>query len=411
MLHCEDSSLEKIAAEVGTPAYVYSGKSFDDAYARADRAMSFGPHVIAFAVKANGNLGILSRLAKLGAAADVVSGGEITRALKAGVPASRIFFNGGGKTDAEIVQALDTQVRSIHVDGLPELDVVETIARQRNAVAPIVLRVNPDVDAATHPYIATGLKTSKFGVDLDTARSTLKRIVASPHLKLDGVACHIGSQLMTAAPMRDAAEIVARFCVECRQAGATLRTFDAGGGWPIVYGDEDTQVPSFDAFGAAIAEGLRAGGASELGLEVVVELGRALVGDAGVLLTRVLYIKDQGEKRFVIVDGAMTELLRPALYNAYHHIEPVRTRAGGTRAVDVVGPVCETGDFFAEGRALPELQRGDLLVLHSAGAYGASMGSTYNGRPRAPEVIVDGARTKIVRRRETVDELFALEGI
>jgi diaminopimelate decarboxylase len=400
-------SLSTIAEAVGTPAYVYSGASIDAAYHRIDRALEGMPHLLAYAMKANGNLAILARLARLGAGCDIVSGGELARALRAGVPASRIVYSGVGKSAAELEAALDAGIRAIHVESVPELDLLERIAQRRGARAPIALRVNPDVDAETHPYIATGLHDTKFGLELDLARALLPRILGSAHLLLEGVACHIGSQLHSAAPLAEAVELVARFACECVSAGAPLRTLDAGGGWPIAYGDEDAPADDWSAFGAAIRSGLERGGASKLGLEIIVENGRALVGDAGVLLSRVMYVKDQSTKRFVVLDAAMTELIRPSLYDAHHAIMPVRAAASDSewKRVDVVGPVCETGDFLAVDRALPPLVAGDLVAIRGAGAYGMSMASQYNARPRAAEVMVEDGGFRIVRERETLEDL------
>lgn len=408
-LTCDGVSLEEIAREASTPTFVYSGAAIDEAY---DALVAAVPQqcLVAYAVKANGCHAVLRRLAARGSGADIVSGGELARALRAGIDPRKIVFSGVGKTDEELSAAIDAGIRAIHVESAPELDAIEAIARDRGRVAPLALRVNPDVDPDTHPYIATGLHGTKFGLELDAARALLPRILASDHLRLEGVACHIGSQLGSAAPMADAVAILAAFAVECARAGARLRTIDVGGGWPIRYGDEDREPPPWRAFGAAIAEGLARGGASAYGLELIVEPGRALVGDAGGLLTRVVYVKDQAGKRFVIVDAGMTELIRPALYDAYHAVMPVRQpRHPGASPVDLVGPVCETADFFALERALPELARGDLVLVRGAGAYGMSMASNYNSRPFAAEVMVDAGTARIVRRRQRIEELFAYE--
>lgn len=404
-LTCDGVPLSRVAAEIGTPCFVYSAAAVDAAYDELDRAVP-APHLVAYAIKANGNLAILGRLAARGCGADIVSGGELVRALRAGVEPSKIVFSGVGKTDAELKQALEARIRAIHVESEAELDAVEIVARDLGVRAPITLRVNPDVDPETHPYIATGLHDTKFGLELDVARSLLPRLVASDRLVLEGVACHIGSQLGSAAPMEDATAILAAFAVECVKAGAPLRSIDPGGGWPIRYGDEDRAAPPWSAFGEAIRRGLERGGAAALGLELIVEPGRALVGDAGGLLTRVVFTKRQGEKRFVIVDAAMTELIRPALYDAYHAIMPARAPSGGSSPADVVGPVCETGDFFAVDRALPPVERGDLLLLRGAGAYGMSMASNYNSRPLAAEVLIEGGAARVIRRRQRLEDLF-----
>lgn len=403
-LTCDGVPLSAIADATGTPTFVYSAACVDAAYDALAAAVP-RPHLLAYAVKANSNLHLLRRLAARGSGADIVSGGELVRALRAGVPADKIVFSGVGKTDAELVSALDAGIRAIHVESVPELDALEAIARDRGRQAPIALRVNPNVDAETHPYIATGIHGTKFGLELDVARALLPRLVSSPHLSLEAVACHIGSQLGSAAPMADAVEILAAFALECVEAGAKLRSIDAGGGWPIAYGDEDAPPPPWHEVGAAIAEGLRRGGAADLGLELVVEPGRAFVGDAGGLLTRVIFVKEQAGRRFVIVDAAMSELIRPALYDAYHAIMPVVRRPGPATAADLVGPICETGDFLALGRALPPLSRGDLVLLRGAGAYGMSMASNYNSRPLAAEVLVDDGAVRPIRRRQSVDDL------
>jgi diaminopimelate decarboxylase len=299
------------------------------------------------------------------------------------------------------------------VESEPELDAIEAVARDLGVRAPITLRVNPDVDPQTHPYIATGLHDTKFGLELAVARALLPRIVKSRELALEGVACHIGSQLGSPAPMRDATAILAAFAVECVKAGARLSSIDPGGGWPIRYGDEDEAAPPWRAFGEAITEGLEQGGAAGLGLELIVEPGRALVGDAGGLLARVIFTRYQGDKRFVVVDAAMTELIRPALYDAYHAIMRAREQPSGAprTPADLVGPVCESGDFFAIERALPQMGRGDLVLLRGAGAYGMSMASNYNSRPKVAEVLVEAGGVRVIRRRQALEDLWRDEDV
>jgi diaminopimelate decarboxylase len=413
ILHAEGVDLPSIAREVGSPSYVYSWNAIRQAYASVDQALQHTKHQICYAVKANGNLAILRRLGKLGCGADIVSGGELVRAREAGIPPERIVFSGVGKTDAEIESALALGVRSLHVESPAEIDAIEAVAARMGVVAAIALRVNPDVDPRTHPYIATGLKKSKFGIAMDHARALLPRVLESRHLKLEGLACHIGSLIGGSAAMRDAVEAVARLALEFKGRGAPIATLDAGGGWPIAYGDEASEPEPYAAFGAAIAQGIARAGAADAGFELIVEPGRCIVGDAGVLLTQVIFVKEQSEKRFVIVDAAMTELIRPALYDAYHAIVPVRAAHAGAQLTpaDVVGPVCESGDFLALDRPLPPLARGDLLAIRGAGAYGASMGSHYNSRPRAAEVLVDGSEFHLVRRREKVEDLFRDESM
>ena len=407
-LLCEDVPLASVAAEVDTPAFVYSGAAIDDAYRSIDGALSFADHLIAYAVKANGNLSVLARLASQGCGADIVSVGEMQRALKAGFPPEHIVYSGVGKRREEIVAAAQAGIRSLHVENIQELDVVESVAREVGRPLAIGLRVNPDVDAKTHPYIATGLRESKFGLAIPVAESIVPSIIENPHLELEAVACHIGSQLSSPQPLREAIEILGHFASYCVAQGATLRAIDVGGGWPMHYGQEVDAYPPAAAFGDAIREGLEAANMLRPDIEIVTEPGRALVGDAGVLLTRVLYTKEQGDRRFVIVDAAMTELIRPALYGAYHAIMPIvePDPDAGLVPVDVVGPVCESGDFVAKDRPLPAVKQGDLLAIRGAGAYGREMQSMYNARPLPPEVLVDGPRSRVVRQRSGPEALW-----
>jgi diaminopimelate decarboxylase len=319
-----------------------------------------------------------------------------------------IVFSGVGKTDREIESALAAGVRSIHAESAAEIDAIEGIAQGMGRPAPVSLRVNPDVDPKTHPYIATGLKQSKFGITIEVARELLPRILGSKHLHFEGLACHIGSLIGSSAAVGQATEAVARLARDFKAHGAPIRTLDCGGGWPISYGHEEHEPEPYAAFGAAIRDGIERAGAGLDEFELIVEPGRAIVGDAGVLLTQVIFTKQQADKRFVIVDAAMTELLRPALYRAYHAIMPVQAPAADAplTPADVVGPVCESGDFFALDRPLPPLARGDLVVLRGAGAYAACMASTYNARPRAAEVLVDGNAHHLIRRRERVEDLW-----
>ncbi len=407
-LACEEVSLASIADEVDTPAFVYSGAAIDEAYQAIDEAISFAPHLIAYAVKANGNLSVLARLASQGCGAEIVSIGEMQRALKAGFSADHIIFSGVGKRREEIVAAARAGIRALHVENIQELDVVESVAREVGRPLPIGLRVNPDVDAETHPYIATGLRESKFGLAIPVAESILPRVLQSSELQLEAVACHIGSQLPTPKPLREAVDLLGRFARVCVEAGAPLRTVDVGGGWPMHYGQEVDPYPSPAAFGDAIREGLETSGMLRPDIEIITEPGRAIVGDAGVLLTRVLYTKTQGDRRFVIVDAAMTELIRPALYGAYHAVMPLAEPPANADLlqVDVVGPVCESGDFIAKDRPLTEVEPGDLLAIRGAGAYGREMQSMYNARPLPPEVLVDGARFRVIRHRSGPELLW-----
>jgi diaminopimelate decarboxylase len=408
VLCADEHRLDAIAAQFGTPCYVYSAAAIASAYASIEASLRGVPHLVAYAVKANGNLSILSRLARAGAGADIVSGGELLRAQKSGFPGERIVFSGVGKSEAEIGAAITADLRSIHAESEQEIDLIEAMAHRLGKPARIALRVNPDVDPRTHPYIATGLRSSKFGLEIDRARSLLPRLRKSRDLKLEGIACHIGSMVLSPEPIGEAVQIVAAFARECVEAGAELRTFDAGGGWPIMYGDEDAEAAGYARFGQTIIGALAQGGAGDLGLTLVIEPGRAIVGDSCVLLTRVLYVKEQAGKRFVIVDAAMTELIRPALYGAYHAIVPVAEpdQSAPHTPADVVGPVCESGDFFAHDRLLPPLRPGDLLAIRGAGAYAASMASNYNARPFAPEILVEGAQQLLVRRRQAPESLW-----
>ena len=410
-LHCEGVELASIASAHSTPAYVYSGSAIDAAYDRIDQALSFTPHMLAYAVKANGNLAILKRLADRGCAADIVSNGELARALKAGFTADRIIFSGVGKRRDEIDDALKAGVKALHVESVQELDVIEEVAKSHGKTAPIALRVNPDVDPKTHPYIATGLKESKFGLSFEKARAQFGRIVSSPWLEFEAIATHIGSQLSSPAPLREAITLVGALALEAIEAGAKLKAIDVGGGWPLAYGNEKAPYPDAKAFGEAIRLGLEASGVSKHGLMILSEPGRAIVGDAGVLLTRVLYTKEQDDKTFVIVDAGMTELIRPALYQAEHAIMPCAEFEENAVRVntDVVGPVCESGDFLAKDRSLPKLQRGNLIAIRGAGAYAREMASTYNARLPAIEIMVEASSHRVVRQRPPLESLWAYE--
>ena len=410
VIHAEGVSLEALAERVGTPAHVYSERAITNAYAAVDGALAALPHVVFYAMKANGNPSIVRLLAAQGAGIDAVSGGEVTWALRCGVPANRIVMSGVGKTDDELRLALSTPIRSIHVESAPELEVIEELARAMGVKARVGLRINPNVDPKTHSYIATGIHGTKFGVEVDHARVLLAKIKASQVLELEAITSHIGSQIGDLNGLRACVEITASFLREALDAGHAPTLLDVGGGWPITYGDEDDAFPPHSAIGATIIEGLRDakaldGNALIGNVTLGVEPGRALVGDAGALLTRVLFVKDEGAKRFVIVDAAMTELIRPALYGAYHAIVPVRPRPGAVREVDVVGPVCESGDFFALERMFGPVVRGDLILVRGTGAYGAAMASEYNARPRAAEVMVAGDVLRIVRARGGVNSL------
>ena len=403
-LHCEDVALATLAATLGTPLYVYSKAAIVEAFRAFDRAFAGVPHLVCFAMKANDHLAILRLLAREGAGFDVVSGGELWKALRAGADARKIVFSGVGKSDAELEAALDAGILMINVESPQELDAVERVAARRGGRAPVSLRVNPDVDPKTHPYIATGLKKSKFGIDFGEALVQYGRARAMPHLDVVGIDCHIGSQLTEVTPFVDALARVRELAGRLVAEGFGLRYLDFGGGLGITYKDEVPPTPA--EYAAAVQAGLRG-----LDCTLVLEPGRAVVGNAGVLVTKVLYRKDTAARRFVVVDGAMNDLVRPALYGSYQAIQPVRPRGGSTIVADVVGPVCESGDFLAKDRELEEVGSGDLLAVMSAGAYGYVMASNYNARPRPAAVLIDGSRHHIVRERETLEDLVRGERI
>jgi len=403
-LCCEQVSLRSLAAEVGTPAYVYSKAALLASYRAYDDAFAEVPHVVCYSIKANANLGVLATLARAGAGADIVSGGELFRALRAGFPPSRIIFSGVGKTRDEMRDALEAEILMFNVESLSELRALDEVARELGVRAPVALRVNPDVDPQTHPYIATGLKTSKFGIPFAQALEAYEEAASLKGVEVVGADMHIGSQLTKAAPFADAVARLASLVKALRERAIAIRTVDVGGGLGIRHREETP--PTHREYAMALLPALR-----ELGVTVLLEPGRSIVGNAGVLLTRVLYRKDTGNKKFVVIDAAMNDLIRPPLYDSYHEVRPVsEARLGGpTEKVDVVGPICESGDFLAKDRELARTEEGDLLAVMSAGAYGFAMASNYNTRPRAAEVLVDGNRYTIVRRRETYEDLVAGE--
>jgi len=400
-LHAEGVALSAIAADVGTPVYVYSTAAMTEAYRRfvdalADRLAGQRAQVC-YAMKANSNLAVIRTFAELGAGADVVSDGELARALAAGIPGNRIVYSGVGKTRAEMAAGIDAGILQFNVESLPELAALSEVAVSKNADVEIAIRVNPDVDAATHDKISTGRKEDKFGIAIARAREAFAEATALPGLTPVSVAVHIGSQLTDVAPFRAAFAHVAELTHQLRADGIAISRLDLGGGLGIAYGDET--VPSPADYAAVVAETV--GG---LDCELIFEPGRYMTAHAGVLLTRIIYIKDTGERRFVIVDAAMNDLMRPALYSADHAIQPVREPAPGAALgeADIVGPVCETGDTFATARALTDLPAGEFLVIRDTGAYGAVMASSYNSRPLVPEVLVNGGDYALVRPRETV---------
>ncbi len=403
-LYAEDVPLRDIAARFGTPCYVYSRATLERHWRAFDDALGGHPHLVCYAVKANANLGVLNALARLGSGFDIVSVGELERVLAAGGDPRKIVFSGVGKRADEIRRALDVAIRCFNVESAAELERIERIAAERGQVAPIALRVNPDVDAKTHPYISTGLKENKFGVAIDQAPALYRRAADSPHLAISGVDCHIGSQLTELAPFLDALERVLALVERLADDGITIDHLDLGGGLGVRYADETPPDPA--TYAAALLDRLR-----DLRLAIFIEPGRAIAANAGVLLTRVEYLKHHEAKNFAVIDAAMNDLLRPALYDAWQAIVTVeQAPCGDAQVYDLVGPICETGDFLGKARRLA-LREGSLLAVRSAGAYGFSMASNYNTRPRAAEVMVDGDRCHLVRRRETVASLFADEAL
>ncbi len=401
VLEVERVPLADIAAAVGTPCYVYSRAALEWAMRSFQAASSGRDSLVCYAMKANSNLAILDIFARLGAGFDIVSGGELARVIAAGGSPGKIVFSGVGKSSNDMRLALNADIRCFNVESASELRRLETIAAAHGRRAAISLRVNPDVNAGTHPYISTGLHENKFGIPLTDARALYRSAAASKHLEVVGVDVHIGSQITEVAPFVDAIDRVLELVDVLQFEGIDLHHIDVGGGLGIRYRDEDP--PSIDAYVSALF-----GALSSTKMEVLFEPGRALVGNAGVLLTRVEYLKAGPARNFAIVDAAMNDLLRPALYEAWHDIVPVIPRPGTKQRYQVVGPVCETGDFLGNDRDLAILE-GDLLAVMSAGAYGMSMASNYNSRPRAPEVMVDGDHFQVVRERETVASLFAAE--
>ena len=411
VLHCDRVPLPQLAEKFGTPLYVYSGSTIRRRYRAFDAAFRGFPHTVCYSVKANSNLSLLKLLAGLGCGFDVVSGGELERVLRAKrAAARRVVFSGVGKTPAEMDAALRAGILMFNVESESELATLACRAARLRKKAPVALRVNPDVPAETHPYIATGLHKHKFGVPIDRARELYARAAAEKWLEVAGVSVHIGSQITTVDPFGAAMERVAELIRGLRADGHQIRYVDAGGGLGISY--DQLALPEFPAhaarYAAAVTAPLRA-----LGVHLLLEPGRSIVGPAGALVVRVLYRKSNDHKRFLVVDGAMNDLIRPALYGAYHEIVPVRSPepsvAGSPDVYDVVGPICETGDFFARDRGMPPVEEGDLLAILDAGAYGLSISSNYNTRPRPAEVLVDGAKVRVIRRREKFGDLVRQE--
>jgi len=404
VLSAESVPLDAIAERFGTPCYVYSRATLERHWHAFDNAFAGRPHLVCYAVKANSNIGLLNVLARLGSGFDIVSVGELERVLAAGGDPGKIVFSGVGKREDELRRALQVGIRCFNVEVAGELDRLNRIAGGLGVKAPVSLRVNPDVDAQTHPYISTGLKENKFGIDIALALSEYERAAALPHLEVVGVDCHIGSQLTGTGPFLDALERVLALTAELEKRGIHLHHLDLGGGLGIRYRDEEPPQPY--ELAEAVNERLK-----DAPYEILVEPGRAIAGNAGILLTRVEYLKSNSVKNFAIVDAAMNDLLRPALYKAWQAILPViEGGRGEMKTWDIVGPVCETGDFLGKDRELA-IREGDLLAVRSAGAYGFSMSSNYNSRPKAAEVMVDGDQAHLVRTRETLASLFAGESL
>ena len=408
-LHAEDVPLEAIAAGAGTPVYVYSTATLTRHYRLLREALdahrdSLGDARIAFAVKANSNLSVLATLARLGCGADTVSEGEIRRALAAGIPADRIIFSGVGKSDAELAFAIEAGVRQINVESGAELDRLIAVAAARGAAPEIALRVNPDIGAGGHARITTGGATDKFGVPIEEAFDLYARAAASPHVTPVGLACHIGSQILDLAPMEAAFRTLRETTVELRTRGLEVSRLDLGGGLGVPYHGQ-AETPSIAAYAAMCARAL-----DGLGVEAAFEPGRLVAANAGVLVSRVIQVNRRADgRRFLVLDAGMNDLMRPALYDAFHDLVPVRARAGEPTLYDPVGPICESTDVFARDRLLPPLEAGDLVAFMSAGAYGAVLSSEYNSRPLVPEVLVNGDRWAVVRNRPSYDEMWARE--
>ena len=404
-LYVEDLPVKQLAEEFGTPLYIYSRATLERHWHAFDSALGKHPHLICYAVKANSNIGILNVMAKLGSGFDIVSQGELERVLAADGEASKVVFSGVAKSRAEIMRALEVGIRCFNVESIAELHHINQIAGEMGKVAPISLRVNPDVDAHTHPYISTGLKENKFGVSVDEAREVYKLAATLPHVKITGIDCHIGSQLTELQPFLDATDRLIRLMEQLKEDGITLKHLDLGGGLGVTYTDETPPHPS--DYATALLNKLK----NYEDLEIILEPGRAIAANAGILVAKVQYLKSNESRNFAITDTGMNDMIRPALYEAYMNIIEIDRTLGRKKAIyDVVGPVCETSDFLGKQRELAIVE-GDYIAQRSAGAYGASMSSNYNSRPRTAEVLVDGNKAHLIRRRESLSELWALESI
>ncbi|MGF1774619.1 diaminopimelate decarboxylase [Vibrio wakamikoensis] len=403
-LWAENTSLTELAEQYGTPLYVYSRATLERHWNAFDKSVGDHPHLVCYAVKANSNIGVLNVLARLGSGFDIVSGGELERVVAAGGDPSKVVFSGVGKTAQEMRRALELGIKCFNVESEPELERLNQVAGEMGVVAPISLRINPDVDANTHPYISTGLRDNKFGIAFDRAPAVYKFASSLPNLAVHGIDCHIGSQLTDIEPFIDATDRLLALIDQLRGDGVDIRHLDVGGGLGVVYRDELPPQPS------DYAKALLARLENHPELELIFEPGRAIAANAGVLLTKVEFLKHTEHKNFAIIDAAMNDLMRPALYQAWQDIIPVTPREGEATTYDLVGPICETGDFIGKDRALA-LEPSDLLAVRSAGAYGFVMSSNYNTRPRVAEVMVDGETAHLVRKRETLESLWELESI
>ncbi|WP_045222579.1 diaminopimelate decarboxylase [Desulfonatronum thioautotrophicum] len=401
-LYAENVAVRELAAEYGTPLYVYSTATFTRHFQAFDSAFADLPHMTCYSVKANSNLCILRLLSDLGAGMDIVSGGELFRALSAGVPARKIVYSGVGKRSEEIRAALLADILMFNVESLDELRRINDIALEMDMVARISLRINPDVDPKTHPYISTGMKANKFGLDITQSLEGYKLALELPGIEPVGIDCHIGSQLTTIEPFLEALRRIKDFNLKLKKLGVDVRFLDLGGGLGITYDQEEPPHPQ--EFGQLLVKELQ-----DMDITLILEPGRVIAGNTGILVTEVVYTKSTESKNFVIVDAAMNDLVRPSLYQSHHTIAEVTPRQRATRTVDVVGPICESGDFLARDRDLPEVHAGELLAIFSAGAYGFTMSSQYNSRPRAAEILVDGNQVMLARKRETYSDLIALE--
>jgi diaminopimelate decarboxylase len=402
VLFAEEVSVTELAKQYGTPLYIYSAATFKRHFKAFDSAFDALDHLTCFSVKANSNLSVLKMLAQEGAGMDIVSGGELYRALQAGVDASRIVYSGVGKRDSEIRDALEARILMFNVESLAELERINQVAGEMGTTARVSFRINPDVDPQTHPYISTGMQKNKFGLDIEMSMEAYKRAAELENIEPVGMDCHIGSQLTSLDPFLEALDKLLAFHARLKDIGIEIKYLDLGGGLGIPYNKEEPPHPA--EFGKALSDKLKG-----LKLKVILEPGRVIAGNAGILVTEVVYTKSNPTKNFLIVDAAMNDLIRPSLYGSYHRIDEVEHKGRDSKVFDVVGPICESGDFLARDRELPAVEQGERLVCYSAGAYGFTMSSNYNSRPRACELIVDGDKVIVARRRETYDDLIMNE--